>query len=142
NSPSITPKPLTPDPSPTRGEGEKTHQRKSIMAGLKPGPMCRSRQAIDVDDGTLCLIESSPPRPVGTDGDGVAQWSMERKLLEAARRVTPKLPPKMRAQFASLFSGTNLAITGGVLTLWGASHLIGVGEVVDAGLVVVGTILL
>jgi len=104
--------------------------------------MCRSRQAIDVDDGTMCLIASSPARSLGSEGDGVAQWSMERKLLEAARRATPKLPPEMREQFASLFSGANLAITCGVLAVWGASHLIGVGEVVDAGLVVVGTIVI
>jgi hypothetical protein len=44
----------------------------------------------------------------------------------------------MRAQFAALFSPTNLAITGGVLAAWAASHAVGVGEAADIVLLIAG----
>jgi hypothetical protein len=77
---------------------------------------------------------------LGSEGDAVAHWTTERKLIEAAKRATPMLPAELRGQFASLFTGANLAITGGVLSVWAASHALGVGAAVDVGLVVVGTV--
>lgn len=113
------------------------------MAGQRiAGPLCRYRMPTDINDGTLCLIESPVPRPVGACTDQVACWDLQQKLLGAARRVTPRLPGEMRAQFAALFSGQNLAITAGVLTAWGASHLVGVGEAVDVVLLAGGAVTL
>ena len=105
-------------------------------------PLCRYRAPTDINDGTLCRIESPAPGPVGACSDQVACWDLQQKLLGAARRVAPRLPREMRGQFAALFSGPNLAITAGVLTAWGASHLVGVGEAVDVVLIVGGAITL
>lgn len=109
-----------------------------------PGPTCHYRSVFDVDDGTLCRMPSPGQRPVGVSPDDVANWSPRRKLLEAARRTTSLLPAETRDAFASLFTGRNLAITAGVLTAWGASHAIGIGEIADvllmaAGLATMGT---
>jgi hypothetical protein len=105
-------------------------------------PVCRYRTPTRLDDGTLCQIASPVPQPVGACSDQVACWDMQQKLLAAARRVTPLLPSEMRGQFAALFSGENLAITAGVLTAWGASHLVGVGEAADVVLVIGGVLTL
>ncbi len=107
-----------------------------------PAPVCRYHAPTRINDGTLCRIASPAPQPVGACSDQVACWDLQQKLLAAARRVTPLLPREMQGQFAALFSGENLAITAGVLTAWGASHLIGVGEAVDVVLVVGGAITL
>ncbi|MEO6811366.1 MAG: hypothetical protein ABI353_19830 [Isosphaeraceae bacterium] len=109
------------------------------MAGMRtPGPVCQATRPIQVRDGTLCL--SSTPRPFVVGRSGVGSWDRGRKLLEAARRATDKLPEEMREQFSALFSPENLAITAGVLTAWGASHLIGVGEIIDLILLAVGAV--
>ena len=34
----------------------------------QPGPMCQSNRPVDVDDGTMCRMPSSSPRPVGSSG--------------------------------------------------------------------------
>ncbi|MBI1833061.1 MAG: hypothetical protein HYR84_16600 [Planctomycetes bacterium] len=111
-----------------------------MPAGSVPGPTDPTRSKSRVDDGTMCIAASPTPQPLGAPMDAVTTWDLKRKLLEAARRVTSKLPAEMRDQFASLFNAQNLAITGGVLAAWGASHLIGVGEVVDIILLVVGVV--
>ncbi len=75
------------------------------------------------------------PGQVGTD---VAHWPLERKLVEAARRTTAKLPHEMQAQFAVLFEPASIAITGAVLVAWAGSHLVGAGEVVDVVMLLIG----
>jgi len=109
-----------------------------MPAGSVPGPTDSTRADSRIDAGTLCVAASPPPSPLGSAGGTVSTWDLKRKLLEAAKRVTPKLPAEMRDQFASLFRAENLAITGGVLALWGGSHLVGIGEAVDVLLVIVG----
>ena len=112
------------------------------MAGSRiAGPTCQHRLPVNVNDGTSCKIQSPNPGSVGPRKDPVSSWSSQQKLLAAAQRATPKLPPGMRDQFAALFSKQNLAITGGVLTVWAASQFVGVGEIVDVILAVVGVIM-
>jgi hypothetical protein len=87
-------------------------------------------------------MPSPVPGPLGAGDDPVANWSIETKLLEAARRAAPKLPAESRRQFEALFSPANIGITGGVLAVWGASHLTGIGEAADLILLGVGAIAL
>jgi hypothetical protein len=68
----------------------------------------------------------------------VADLSVGDKLVEAAKRATPLLPHEMQAEFASLFSPGAIAVTAGVLAAWAASHLIGVGEVADFVVLLIG----
>lgn len=93
---------------------------------------------VDLNDGTLCRARSPQVGIVGSLPSTVASWDLETKLIEAARRTTPKLPGEMRAEFAALLTGTNLAIFAGVLVAWAGSHFFGVGEIVDVILLVVG----
>jgi hypothetical protein len=113
------------------------------VAAVKiPGPLCISRQQIDVDDGTMCRAEASGAGPVESGSDDVSSWGLSRKLLEAAARATPLLPAEMREAFSSLFTSENLVVTAGVLTVWAGSHFVGVGEVADVVLTVVGVAML
>lgn len=93
---------------------------------------------VDVDDGTLCRARSPRVGIVGAFPSAVAVWDLETKLVEAARRTTPKLPAETRAEFAALLTGSNLAIFTGVLVAWAGSHFFGVGEIIDVILLVVG----
>jgi hypothetical protein len=112
------------------------------MSGYRPpGPLDTLQRPVDVDDGTLCRALSPRPGPAGA-ADDISRWSTVDKLLEAMRRTTPKLPAEMRGAFASLLSPENIAITAGVLGVWAASHLVGVGEVADVVLVVAGVAIL
>jgi membrane protein implicated in regulation of membrane protease activity len=97
---------------------------------------------LNIIDGTLCRAQSPIPGPTGAGaGTGdVREWDVARKLLEAARRATPKLPAQSRRQFAAILSPANIAITSSVLVAWGASHVIGVGEVADVLFVAVGAL--
>lgn len=54
------------------------------------------------------------------------------------RRAIPLLPQEMREDVEALVSPENLAITAAVLGAWAASHAVGVGEVVDIGLLALG----
>ena len=105
------------------------------------GVICQLERPIEVDAGTLCRSRSRPPRTVGVGG-GVRNWPARKKLIEAARRATLKVPAGMRKEFAALFDAQNIAITGGVLGVWGVSHFFGVGEAVDVILLVGGAAIL
>lgn len=108
-----------------------------------PGPLCQSTELTDLHDGTSCRATSPTPQLVGfIDPESVARLSAGEKLIEAARRATPRLPLEMREQFAALFSAANIGITAGVLSLWGGSHLFGFGEIADVGLAIAGVAVL
>ncbi len=68
--------------------------------------------------------------------------TLESRLSAALQLTLPKLPAEMQQAFGELISPANLAITVGVLALWAASHAVGVGEVVDVGLIIYGLITL
>ena len=99
-----------------------------------PGTLSQVSHPVAIRDGTSG--QSAAPRP-GLGGPDVAHWPLERKLIEAARRTTGKLPSEMRAQFAVLFAPESIAITGLVLAFWAGSHLVGVGEVIDIVLLLI-----
>ncbi len=64
------------------------------------------------------------------------------RLIEVLRRAIPLLPREMRSSVAALLTGENLAITTFVFAAWGAAHLVGVGQVVDVGLLAFGVLTL
>src|SRR6478609_4121555 len=103
-----------------------------------PGPVGGSGGVVEIDDGTMCRCASSAPGPVGLTSSHLADLSVGDKLVEAAKRATPLLPHEMQAEFASLFSPGAIAVTAGVLAAWAASHLIGVGEVADFVVLLIG----
>lgn len=109
-----------------------------MASGRQPGALCQVSRPLQVEDGTLCRMPSPVPGVVGADYDPMARWSVQTKLLEAARRAIRKLPAESRDQFAALFSPANVGITAGVFAAWGASHLFGVGEAADIVMVGVG----
>jgi len=109
------------------------------MAGFRQqGPMCQIARPNQVVDGTMSRTAMPRPGSAGASSDGIGQWDVGQKLLEAARRAGPKLPADARAQFAELFSPTNVKITLAVLAAWAASHACGVGEFADGVLLLFG----
>lgn len=109
-----------------------------------PGSICASKDAYVLHDGTMCRQQSPQPGPLvqGTSNNRIGDWSDGEKLLEAARMATPHLPAEMQQQFAALFKPEALAITGVALAAWAASHYFGIGEIIDALLLIVGVALL
>lgn len=71
------------------------------------------------------------------DRDGISE-----RAVDVLRRTAPLLPEEMQEAFTPLVSPENLAITAGILAAWVASHAVGVGEVVDVGLLAFGLITL
>jgi hypothetical protein len=70
--------------------------------------------------------------------EGVLAWTFEKRLDETFRRALPRLGPEARDQFLQLINPTSLAIIAGVLVAWVASHAIGIGEIIDIIIAVVG----
>ncbi|MFO0762072.1 MAG: polymorphic toxin type 46 domain-containing protein [Byssovorax sp.] len=82
------------------------------------------------------------PPPSKTQTFDPRLMTLESRLTAALELALPKLPADMQAAFGELISPANLAITVGVLALWAASHAVGVGEIIDVGLLVYGLITL
>lgn len=76
-------------------------------------------------------------QPVGRPLN-VAQWDDVDKIGGALERSLPHLGPEMREEIEKLLDPTTLAIVAGVMIAWIASHFIGIGEIVDVILLVVG----
>ncbi len=72
----------------------------------------------------------------------VAGLGSEAKIEEAMRRSLPRLEPDARAQVEAMLSPASLAIIAGTLIAWAGAHFVGVGEIVDIALLVVGFTLL
>lgn len=68
----------------------------------------------------------------------VQSMSTQDKIGEALRRSLPLLPAEARKQVEAMLSPESLAIIGATLIAWGGSHLVGIGEIVDIILLVVG----
>jgi hypothetical protein len=86
-----------------------------------------------------------PPHPSpkpAAKGPDPRLATLDSRLIGAMELALPKLPQDMQKAFGELLSPANLAITTAVLVAWAASHAIGVGEVVDVGLLVYGLITL
>jgi hypothetical protein len=78
------------------------------------------------------------PGPM-TDAE-VLRLSSADKLAEAMRRSMPHLPAEARRIVEGLLQPGTLAIVTGTLLVWGASHVFGVGEIVDLVLLGVGVV--
>jgi hypothetical protein len=85
----------------------------------------------------MALVDMPQPGILGASS-AVAGWDATRKLLEAARRAGPLLPEDMREEFAGLFSPEALATTAAALGVLIAAQAVGVGEVADAALLLIG----
>jgi hypothetical protein len=68
----------------------------------------------------------------------VASWAFEKRLEEILTRTLPKLGPEARAQLQAVINPTSLAIISGVLIAWVVSHAVGIGEIIDIIILVVG----
>jgi hypothetical protein len=71
-------------------------------------------------------------------GVPVASWTDAQKLGEAMKRSEKYMPASLAAQVDALVSPENLSIMAATIALWAGSHLFGVGEIVDVGLLLVG----
>lgn len=74
--------------------------------------------------------------------DRTVSMSSADKVAEAMRRSLPYLPGEARGVVESLLQPATLAIVTGTVVLWAGSHFVGVGEVVDIILLVVGAVAL
>jgi hypothetical protein len=72
----------------------------------------------------------------------VSQWSREQKVEAAIRRALPLMPASAAQVIESMLTPQALATMAGVLVLWAGSHFVGVGEIADAVLLVVGVVAL
>ena len=68
----------------------------------------------------------------------IAGWQFEKRLEETFTRTLPKLGSEARSQLAAIVTPESLAIIGGVLVAWVASHAFGVGEIIDVVILTVG----
>ncbi len=68
----------------------------------------------------------------------IALMRNDEKLAEAIRRSLPHLPAEVRHHVLALLDPTSLAIITATLLIWGGSHWLGLGELVDVCLVVLG----
>ena len=69
---------------------------------------------------------------------GPVPADFEDRLGEVFRRTLPLLGPEVRRQLAAIITPESLAIIGGVLIAWVASHAVGVGLIADVVLGIVG----
>jgi hypothetical protein len=72
----------------------------------------------------------------------VYRMTKEEKVEEAIRRSLPLMPADARREVEALLTKEAIAVMVGVLTLWALSHFIGVGEIADIVLIVVGVVAL
>ena len=70
----------------------------------------------------------------------VSSIPIDERLGEVLRRSLPRMGPETRAQLEAVVSPESLAVMGGVLVAWIASHAFGLGEIIDAVLLAAGAI--
>ncbi|MCE7959201.1 MAG: hypothetical protein DYH06_14870 [Acidobacteria bacterium ACB2] len=107
-------------------------------------------EAVYRDDQTLRMtfygsVETTcVARPISLVGGErpVAAWSTGEKVQASIERALPLLPADVAHEIKMMLTPSAVAIMAGVLAVWGASHLFGVGEVVDLLLLVTGGVLL
>ncbi len=68
----------------------------------------------------------------------VSAWSPQQKIEGAIRRSLPLLPAEVRGQLEALLTPQALAVMTGVLVVWAGSHFVGIGEVADGLIIIVG----
>jgi hypothetical protein len=68
----------------------------------------------------------------------VSAWSASDKVRESIVRSKKYMPAALAAQLDALLSVENLALLTATVVIWAGSHVFGVGEVVDVGLLLLG----
>ena len=72
----------------------------------------------------------------------IIAWSKEDKVTETIQRSKKHFGPALQHQVDALLTPENLAILVGTLVIWAASHFVGVGEIVDVALLLIGAVML
>jgi hypothetical protein len=106
---------------------------------LPSRPASASAVASSTTTTTATSADSSSISPAAID-KSVDQWSMEDRFGYVLQHTGRYLGPDMRAQFAALITGPNLAIMIGCLVVWAAGHFCGVSEFTDAFLLGFGLV--
>jgi hypothetical protein len=70
--------------------------------------------------------------------DAIHTLGAQEKISDALRRSLPLLPLEARQQVEALLTPTSIALVAGTLIVWAGSHVIGIGEIADVILLVVG----
>lgn len=70
----------------------------------------------------------------------IAKWSNFDKLGAVIRRAAILLPENVGKELLALLDPTALAIVVAVVVVWAASHFVGIGEIIDVVLLIVGVI--
>ena len=86
--------------------------------------------------------QSSKQEPAQTKPLDVAELTPTQKLTEAVIRAAIALPGETGEKLRALITPSYLASTVVVLGIYGASHAVGVGQVADVGMLIIGGVYL
>ena len=78
----------------------------------------------------------------GSAAAPVADLSLTHRFEEVLRLAPNHMAPELAAQFRAMITPVNVGIIAGTLSAWAVSHVFGAGELVDVGLLAVGTVFL
>jgi hypothetical protein len=77
--------------------------------------------------------------PATQPGTGsVADWPLTLRFEKILRLAPKHMAPELAAQFRAMLTAGNIAMAVGTLAVWAVSQAFGVGEVIDAVMLVVG----
>ncbi|MGF1603722.1 MAG: hypothetical protein ACFCU8_17205 [Thermosynechococcaceae cyanobacterium] len=126
-----------------RAEREKpAHRSGNLLAGL-------SLNAPETEQDTQLrdpIYLTQGHEPVGTpqplDEEAIRELDTPDKLTEAIKLSVNKVDDKFVESLQAFVQPETLTIIGGVLSVWGAAHLVGIGQAADAALLGAGTLAL
>ncbi len=72
----------------------------------------------------------------------VSSWTDQQKLKAVLTASKNYLPTEVGRQIDALVSPANLGIMAATLSVWAGAHFLGVGEIVDVGLLLVGALMI
>ena len=120
---------------PVSGEPRYVYARQMPTRLVDPAGT-QTTQGVDLDEYLEKTLQSGkdarfrlPP---------IAHWPPDRKIAEAIRRAIELVPQGVGKQLAALLSPESAAVVAAVVILWAGSHFLGVGEIADVILVIVG----
>lgn len=91
------------------------------MASTRHAGTLVGRPANVIDDGTMCRMASPVVGPASLGG--VAEWPLEKRLMEVGKLSADQLPGEMREQFFALFTPENIGIMVGFIVLVVGAHM-------------------
>lgn len=71
----------------------------------------------------------------------VSGWPAASKIAEAIKLSTAHMPAGLASQIQAFLDPQTLALVAGTLAVWAGSHFFGVGEIIDVGLLLVGSLM-